>query len=224
MAEQIADKVESIQPVTVQLPCNFPGGEVVDVDVSDTDYMDEYATTFHEWVEGVVIKMSPVSTKHDGLTRFLDRLLSAYLETTNTGQLRAAPFVMRLEKSRREPDLQVILEDNPGQLTDTYMDGPADICLEIVSPSNAGTDYGDKFLEYEQAGVREYWIIDPMRIVCRFNRLSEAGHYEQIMLNSDVYTTPLLPGFELRPSILWEEELPNLFEVAQMVQDMLKED
>ncbi len=190
-------------------------------EVSEDVYMHEYAAEFYEWVGGVLIKMTPVSARHDGLTRFLDRLIGGYLDLTNLGQIRSAPFVMRVGKSRREPDLQVILNDNPGELTDTYMDGPADICIEIVSPSNEAVDYGDKFREYEQAGVREYWIFDPMRQETRFHRLNSKGTYTQVIPEDGKYTTPLLPDFVLDVSLLWQDDLPDLFTVAQMVKDML---
>lgn len=55
--------------------------------------------------------------------------------------------------------------------------GPADICIEVVSEERIARDHGEKFAEYEKAGVREYWIVDPLRDTCRFNRLNEAGVY-----------------------------------------------
>lgn len=221
MAELAA---ENVQTITVTIPRMFPSGNIVATDVSVEDYMRDYAESHHEWVEEVVIKMSPVSSTHDDLTGILRELFRAYFALKPIGRVKAAPFVMRLEKSRREPDLQVILNDNPNELTETYMDGPADICIEVISPSNAATNYGDKFLEYEQAGVREYWIIDPTRAVARFYRLNDKNVYEQVIVADDAYTTPLLPGFTLASSIFWQDELPTLLTIVQMVQDMLKGD
>ena len=89
------------------------------------------------------------------------------------GRVLGEPFVMRLPefpKRRREPDLMVVLQSNPNKLTETYMDGAADICIEIVSPGTVGTDHGAKLYEYEKGGVQEYWIIDPIRDECRFYR------------------------------------------------------
>jgi len=205
------------------MPRSLPAGRIVAMDVSEDDYMREYAESFHEWIEGVVIKMSPVSGKHDDLTAFLRQLLDAYFAFKPIGKVRSAPFVMRLENppSRREPDLQVILQDNPGNLEDTYMDGAADICIEVVSPGTESIDYGDKFSEYEKGGVQEYWIIDPLREQCRFHRLSDAKLYKQIIPDADVYETPLLPQFKLNVPMLWDDDLPSVMQVVMHIKEML---
>jgi Uma2 family endonuclease len=186
-------------------------------------YMEKYAEYFCEWVEGVVYRMSPVSGSHDKLSRYLSRLIEGYLSIRQIGELRAAPFVMKLGKSRREPDLQIILKDGKAKLEETYTDGAADICIEIVSASNEGTDYGDKLREYEAGGVREYWIIDPLRKECRFQRLNDEGVYKLIIPDNEVYSTSLLPDFMLDTQIFWRVEMPNLFEVGDMVKKMLGE-
>ena len=150
--------------------------------ISAEEYMERYAHDFYEWVKGEVIKMSPVSGKHDALTRYLSNLLEAYLSLNPIGQLREDPFVMRLDvtESFREPDLQIILNDNPGDLTDTAMIGPADICIEVVSPESAVRDKGEKLIEYEMGGVKEYWLIDPIREEATFYRLSDEKVYSTI--------------------------------------------
>ena len=197
-------------------------GKIVATDVSEADYMETYAESFHEWIEGVVIKMSPASYVHERFTRYLDKLLEAYLLATGlSGDIISAPFVMRLEHSRHEPDILLVLGENQANRKATYMDGPADICIEVISPGTVGTDYGDKLIEYEQGGVQEYWIVDPQRKRCLFNRLSEDNTYIVVPVNeSGDYTTPLLPGFRLHEPTLWQDELPNYQEVWQMVQTM----
>lgn len=207
--------------VTIKLPYSTQSGDIVALNVSADEYMAQYAEDFHEWVEGVVYKMSPVSGKHDKLSRYLSRLIEGYLAKRPIGELRVAPFVMKLEKSRREPDLQVILNEGKAKIRETYTDGAADICVEIVSPSNEGKDYGDKLSEYEAGGVREYWIIDPLRKECRFHRLNSEGIYKLSIPEDEIYTTPLLPDFKLDTTIFWQVDLPNLFETAEMLNKML---
>jgi Uma2 family endonuclease len=165
--------------------------------------------------------MSQVSEFHDRLTAYFRQLLDAYFVMTKIGRVRSAPFVMRLEESYREPDLQVILNTNSAQLTDTAMIGPADICIEVVLPESAPRDYGDKFVEYETAGVPEYWIIDPLRQRCDFNRRGEADVYHKISPDDQgLYRTPLLLRFALHVPTLWEPELPDFFAIGKAVQDM----
>lgn len=220
----MVDKIIDENTITLKFPRDFPSGKIAAFDVDADIYMRDYAADFYEWVDGVLIKMSPVSGKHDILTRYFARLLEAYFALKKIGTIRVAPFVMRMDKvkSRREPDLQVILNSNPGTLNDTYMDGAADICIEIVSPSNEGTDYGDKLREYEQGGVQEYWLIDPLRKECRFHRLADGKTYKLIHPENGTYTTSFLPQFELHIPTLWQDELPDILTVVERVKAMVE--
>ncbi len=209
--------------LTFTAPTTLPAGEIIAAGVSVDEYLAQYAETFHEWAEGVVIKMSPVSAQHTLLTQYLIQWLNAYFSLKPIGRVFNAPFVMRLDTVGRvrEPDLQIILNDNPGQLTDTGMIGPADICIEVVSPESVERDYGAKFSEYEKAGVREYWVIDPLRQRCDFNRRSESGIYiEMEPDDGGTYRTPLLPKLALHVPTLWREPLPDLLAIVQAVQAM----
>ena len=206
---------------TLALPLTPPAGEIVAAEVSAEEYMAQYAEHHHEWVKGAVIKMTPESLRHALIIKYLLRLLDAYFSLNPIGTVLDEPFVMRLEESFREPDLQVILTTNPGQLTETAMIGPADICIEVVSPESAPRDYGDKLIEYEKAGVQEYWIIDPLRQRCDFNRRGEADVY-RLMRPDDqgLCRTSLLPQFTLHVPTLWEPDLPDFFAIGKAVQDM----
>jgi Uma2 family endonuclease len=210
--------------VTTQSPRTVLVGEIVATGVSQADYMDKYAESHHEWVEGVVIKMSPISIKHQDIVDFLRDLLRAFFSLRpDMGKVVADPFVMRLEGRNRQPDLQVILDDNRDNLHDTYMDGPADICIEVVSPGSVETDYGVKLAEYEAGGVREYWLVDATRRSCHFHRLTDDGLYHPVPLDADGnYRSPLLPGLVIHTPTLWQETLPDYGAVWTMVQEMLK--
>lgn len=127
---------------TTDHPLRALPGDVVALDVSADDYMARYAKGYHEWVKGTVIKISPVSLRHDALDDYPRALLGAYFALNPIGRVLGAPFVMRVDATRscREPDLQVILQTNCGQLTDTYMHVPADIVIEIVSEESVARD------------------------------------------------------------------------------------
>jgi Uma2 family endonuclease len=193
--------------------------------ISAEEYMEHYAQDHYEWVKGKIIKMAPVTDTHDRITGYLYKLLDAYLSLRPIGVIRREPFVMQLDvvNTRREPDLQVILKDNPDQLTHTAMIGPADIVIEVVSLDSSDRDYGKKFSEYEQAGVHEYWIIDPLRSSALMQRLNAAGRYElKYSMGDDEYSTALLPGFKLHVATLWQAELPDYYAIAEAVREMLK--
>lgn len=197
--------------------------------VSAEDYMEHYAEHFCEWVEGRVYTLSPINIVHMDSANFLINLLEIYLIYRPLGRVLQAPFVMEGIKTgrKREPDIQVVLKDNPGLLEETRFLGAADIVIEIISPGTSATDYGEKFLEYEQEGVREYWIFDPERESTTFYRLQANRRYLAVQPDSDgFYRTLLLPDFALPINILWEDDLPNIVETTKMVQAMVakKED
>ncbi|MCY4373110.1 MAG: Uma2 family endonuclease [Spirochaetaceae bacterium] len=206
-----------------------PVGRIVAEAVPFDDYLGNYAEHFHEWVRGYVIEMSPVALRHERIVAYLRMLLNAWLARktvpgrTPIGVLVGMPFVMRTDvaPSGRLPDLQLVLETNPGDLTETVMLGPADLCVEVVSPESVTRDYREKLAEYEEAGVREYWLIDPFRTQARFHRLNDDGAY--VLHEPDEhgdYTTPLLPGLVLTVPVLWQTPLPDFFAIARTVEAM----
>jgi Uma2 family endonuclease len=201
-------------------------GEVVATDVSLEAYMEHYAEQHCEWVEGVVIKMSGSMT-HNDLSDYLNLLIRAYFELRPLGRVLGEPFVMRLSafpNRRREPDLMILLKTSVSELTDTYLNGAADICIEVVSEESVERDYGVKFHEYERGGVPEYWIFDPLRRETRFYRLNSEGLYILQSLDSDGnYRTPALPAFVLHVPTLWQDELPGPAATAKAVAAMLDE-
>lgn len=117
----------------------------------------------------------------------------------------------------------VITKPNLGNLTEYYMSGAADICVEIISQATANVDRGAKFVEYEKGGVTEYWIIDPLRRECLFYKLNDKFVYEPQPTKNGLYTTSQLPDFVLEVATFWQIDLPDFYEVADMVRNMLSD-
>jgi Uma2 family endonuclease len=173
-----------------------------------------------EWVDGEIIVMAPVGLPHVELNVFLTALLHEYIEANNLGALLTAPFLMRLASrpSGREPDLLFVAGDHLDRIQPTYLDGPADIAVEIVSPDSVSRDRGDKFAEYEAAGVREYWLIDPERQEALFYALGPAGRYQRVSTDAGgIFRSTVLPGFWLCVDWLWQRPLPKLAEVRRQL-------
>ena len=168
-----------------------------------------------EWVDGEVVMYSPASRQHQLLVGFLEKVLGMFVEQRNLGIVLSAPFQMRLEDSGREPDLLFVAVDHLDRLKDTYLDGPADLVVEIVSPESAGRDRGDKFYEYARAGVPEYWLLDPEMEWAEFYQL-EKGRYRVAFSGKEGrYEALVLPGFWLRVEWLWQEPLPKVLDVLR---------
>jgi len=217
-------QVKRVDAMTISEITYTPSGEIVATGVSEEEYLDKYAEHFCEWVNGTVIKMAPASGRHDETLRYGARLLEAYFEMKPIGELRQMPFLMRLSTGvKREPDLLVVLNANISRLAETYVNGAADICIEIVSPESILRDRAEKFLEYEQGGVGEYWIWDILRAEALFYRLNQEGIF--IRQNTDAkdnYQTPLLPGLLIHVPTLWLKKLPGPAATARAVAAMLK--
>ena len=165
--------------------------------------------TLAEWVDGEVVMYSPANDRHQDVSGFLESVLRSFVEVRQLGIVRSAPFQMKLAQSGREPDLLFVAKTNLGRLKETYLDGPADLVVEIVSPENAGRDRGVKFYEYARGRVPEYWLIDPQTEWVEFYQLEE-DHYRLAFGGKEgEYHALVLPGFKLRVEWLWQEPLPS---------------
>ncbi len=161
---------------------------------------------------------SPVSYQHADLVGFLDAIMRYFVEAHDAGRILTNPFQMRLRDIQRgrEPDLIFVAKEHLNRLTSTYLDGPAEIAIEIISPESIARDRGDKFVEYEAAGVREYWLIDPQRKQAEFYVLTAERRYHPVLIGSQgIFNSQVLDGFWLRVEWLWQEPLPKVAAVLQ---------
>lgn len=166
-----------------------------------------------EWVDGEIIYMSPTARRHQEILTFLVKVMGLFVDTNDSGVLLPAPFAMKLEalKRGREPDLLFVSSDRQHLVEKTYLNGPADLVVEIVSPESVGRDRGEKFVEYEAAGIREYWLIDPDRESAEFYELGADGRYRAAQVGAgDAYRSKVIEGFFARPVWFWRTPSPTL--------------
>lgn len=199
--------------------------EVIVEDISFEDYLVQYEGQRVEWHMGKVVKQVTNNTKHNVILGFIFNLLSIYLDLKKLGQvvLAGVPMYISDEQPAREPDLMIVLNENLERLTEKYLNGAADLTIEIISPGTGHIDRGAKFEEYEAAGVREYWIIDPLREEVLAYSLNEKGRYQRIEPEENRITSVLLPDFALDTTILWQDALPTGMAVVKMAQGMLED-
>lgn len=201
------------------------GERVIARNVSYEDYLTGKYGRHTEWVNEVVIAMSPVSIKHGRLGNFLEELFKWYLVFTTGGEVFHDPVVMKSapDLPGRQPDIQVVLPDRAHYIQENQVAGPANLVVEIVSPESVNRDRGIKFAEYEKGGVDEYWILDQPRKEALFYVRGEDGLFHIRLPIDGVYTSTVLPKMKLAVSLLWEEEYPDPPEVVEMVKQMLDE-
>lgn len=170
-----------------------------------------------EWVDGKVVLMSSVNVDHDECNTWLVTLLRMFVEEYELGAVYSNIFVrLAAQRRRRVPDLLFISTERLHLLKPTYLDGAPDLIIEIVSPDSQSRDRREKFQEYEKAGVREYWITDPLSRTVEVYRL-EKKKFVLIEENDGVVTSFVLPKFKLKTSMLWQKPLPKVAGVLRQL-------
>ena len=168
-----------------------------------------------EWVDGEVILMAPANNEHESIDEWFGRLLGNFVEESDAGVLRRNMFVrLAKQRSRRVPDLTVITTASRERVKPTYIDGPPDVVVEIVSPDSRNRDRRHKFLEYEAAGVREYWIIDPLARTVDLYVLAN-GKYRDVWTVNGQLRSVVMSGFYLRPEWLFGSARPKVAAVLK---------
>lgn len=116
-----------------------------------------------ELIDGEIYNMAPPGRKHQKISLDLATIINNYIKTiVGSCEAYVAPFAVFLNEdvyTYVEPDISIIC--NPDKLTDKGCNGAPDWIIEIVSPGSRKMDYLVKLFKYRNAGVREYWIVDP---------------------------------------------------------------
>lgn len=170
--------------------------------------------THAEWVNGEVIVFMPTKDEHQTVMEFLFALMEFFVRFFNMGKIRLPPFELKAtpEGSSREPDIMFVAGEHADRRTRDRVAGAPDLIVEIVSNDSVHRDRVDKFEEYEDAGVPEYWVIDPRpgRQRADFYQLDKHGKYQPVPVGEDgIYRSKTIPGFWLNVNWLWAEELPD---------------
>ena len=115
----------------------------------------------YELLHGRVHAMSPAPTlRHQAISRNLSFEVVHFLKPKTKCQVFYAPVDVYLaDDTVVQPDIIVVCD--PEKLEPKGCVGAPDLIVEILSPSTSKTDWKEKYRLYEQAGVREYWIVNP---------------------------------------------------------------
>lgn len=205
MSSQVLDKTEVI---------SLPDVAVINrASTTFEEYLEQSSDTRQcEWVDGEIITMPGASFEHQDLSGFLSSIMRAFVLQKELGVVLYSPFAMKLELQRRgrEPDILFVSKEKTHLIKKNYLDGAADLVVEIISPESVGRDRGEKFVEYEAAKIKEYWLIDPTRRQAEFYHLNDEGIYRLADVSEDVFRSEVLPEFFLRVEWLWEKNLSTL--------------
>lgn len=175
-----------------------------------------------EWVDGEVVVFAMPKHLHQTIMFLLARLTAEFVEATGLGEVALNGTEMWLPSRRtaRLPDIFFVSAEHSGRLTDDRLNGLADLAVEVISDDSVNRDRRRKFEEYREAGIREYWIVDPRprRRTVSVYVLDAAGRYRERPPDDKgrVHST-VLPGFWLDPTWLWEKPLPRRAQLTAQI-------
>lgn len=135
-----------------------------------------------ELIDGKLYAMAPPNRIHQKLVSRLTQTIGSFIDSNKGAcEVYPAPFAVNLNANDKiwvEPDISVICDKD--KLSDRGCEGAPDWIIEIVSPGNPKNDYTIKLFKYRTAGVREYWIVNPMKKVIQtytFEGIEESDVY-----------------------------------------------
>ncbi len=153
-----------------------------------------------EFSDGFVEVLPMPTTSHQMIVYFLCEALRAYLREHPGGLVLFAPLKVRLRSGKyREPDVMFMKDENRDRVGEEFWEG-ADLVMEIVSESNRSHDLEFKRAEYAEAGIPEYWVVDPHQgriLVLTLEPGATESREHGSFGKGDRATSRLLPGFSV---------------------------
>ncbi len=141
-----------------------------------------------ELIDGQIYDMAPPSYLHQRLVMELSATIRDYIKSNKGScEVLPAPFAVFLnqdEKNYVEPDISVICDTN--KINDKGCNGSPDFIIEITSPSSQRMDYLVKLFKYRTAGVREYWIVNPMKQTVQVYTFSDSEDSTQYLFSENI--------------------------------------
>lgn len=168
---------------------------------SESEYLrlDQSGAKLLELVHGYLVVPTMPTILHQEITLFLYRLLKDFVDARELGRVLVAPCPVRLGKEHyREPDVFFL---SPARVKSLEMQPEgADLVVEVVSKDqrDRDRDLKEKPADYAQAGIPEYWIVDPQEQTITVLVLDGAAYREdQVCRPGQSARSILLPGFEV---------------------------
>lgn len=214
MSEQTLSAPVNLQSLDAASSSSPQSPAVAAPRVSAEEFLQWEHQGIAEWVNGEIVIMS-VKYEHQRIVDFLNALLRLFTQMLNLGVICTAPYPMRTKPggNLREPDLVFVSTEHSHRITSQALEGPADLVIEVVSDGSVAQDYDDKYVEYRNAGVREYWVIDPRpeRLRTAFYVLDAHNQYRVMALDdAGIYHSTVLPDFWFNTAWLWQDPQPRV--------------
>ena len=157
-----------------------------------------------EFTDGCIEVLPMPTQRHQAISRFLFLALYFFVRGIG-GNVFYAPLRLRIREGKfREPDLLLVTDAEDPRCRNDYWLG-ADLVVEVVSPDNPARDLIDKRMDYTEAEIPEYWIVNPVAGTLTVLVLS-GGEYREhgVFRSGEQAGSPILPGFSVDVRELFE--------------------
>lgn len=149
-------------------------------------------------IEGVFVMASPASFDHASVQQFLITTLSNFVSARRAGVVLGENAAYRLnEDNVYQPDVSFLDNARLYLVGEVYVRGAPDLAIEVISPSSRQYDAFEKRINYARAGVREYWLVDPIERSVAIYML-EGDQFVRAPQVDDLLRSTVLPGYWLR--------------------------
>jgi len=192
-----------------------------DLDLNKTyTYADYFKWKFEDRVElikGKIFKMSPAPNRfHQELSGYIYNRLYVFLESKSC-KAYSAPFDVRIpRKSKNDKNIITVLQPDIcvvcdlSKLDDRGCIGAPDIVVEVLSPGNNAKELRKKHEVYEEAGVKEYWVVSPQNRWFKAYTLVKGKFAEsQFLVTGDIVHSSVLSGFSIDLAALFQKIGPE---------------
>jgi Uma2 family endonuclease len=153
----------------------------------------------YELDEGYLILMPPATGRHELIAGLLLTYFSQAIQQQGLDLYASANGVEFLTRPQqpRKPDICLISRQQAQAIwgVSAILSTPPVLAVEVVSPESVKRDYQTKLLEYAQAGVPEYWIVDPLQAKVTVLSLREENYLAQEFMGEQIVRSPLLPSW-----------------------------
>ncbi|MGM9507302.1 Uma2 family endonuclease [Larkinella sp. GY13] len=173
-----------------------------------------------EFINGVVVMHSPVKRQHLNASENLLMLLKVYVNKQDLGEVNTEKALVALSRNDYEPDICYWNKEIAASFHDDQMEHPApDLIVEILSRTTTGRDRGIKFEDYAAHGVREYWMIDPVRQSLEQYKLDEdlmAFEEAAVLFVDDTLESLTIPGFRIPVRAIFDKTV-NMHTLQELI-------
>ena len=167
-------------------------------------WLTDWTNRLIEFTDGTVELLPMPTVEHQAILQFLNRLFDTHLAPLGGFVLFAGLRVRIREGKFREPDLAALRSRSDPRNEARYWRG-ADVVAEVVSPDDPARDLVAKRADYAEAGIPEYWIVDPrVETVTVLTLAGEAYVEHGVFSRGDTATSPLLDGFAVDVAALFD--------------------